>query len=182
MSFLDSESDTEDYPQEDDVSNNLGVGTESEEDIPTNLLTNNLREIKLNDTLFAVTDFNALSPDQQIMALEEINENMICYVIKSTNKNLGCYVYTYQTYLENMCDRGLLSYNKMKALINIIQQINNTAIPVHSKIQLIHEYTGHSISKISEAVLRIWDPTKIDRYDPTRIGCMSKLYYPTLTP
>jgi hypothetical protein len=145
--------------------------------------TNKKHELSVNEKIInelkfdewhQVTDCVEMDSDHLELALEEVIENMICYVMKATSKYLGHYPYSFREHLEEMCFRGFISTDKMDSLIDIINQLN-TGSKVDEKIKIIQEYTGHTKSQITDSVLRAWNPNRRDKYDPERVGMPTRL-------
>lgn len=113
--------------------------------------------------------------DQQIV-LDEVIENMICYIMKSICSQSGRYPYSYREHLEEICGRGYITINTMEMAINVIEQLNETNRKLDEKIKIIQEFTGHTPTQITDFVYRAWNPTRRDKYDPDLIGMPTKLY------
>lgn len=132
-----------------------------------------INELKF-DEWHQVTDCAEMDIEHLELALQEVIENMICYVMKATSRYLGHYPYSFREHLEEMCWRGFISKDKMDSLIGVINQLN-TGLRVDEKIKIIQDYTGHSHNQITDYVLRAWNPNRRDKYDPVQIGMSTKL-------
>ena len=122
------------------------------------------------------TDCRALNKDDKALALEEVLENMICYILKNSGYRVGCYFKSYRGHLDNMCLRGHVTREKKEKAIVAIEQINNPDLDLYAKIKIIMNFTGHEEEHVTDQVVQAWNPTRPDKYDPELVGMTRKLY------
>lgn len=162
MSFFESDEEI-DYEDNEEIVEEKIEGIVNEND-DQEFKSLNVEDKIINEIMFdswhEMTDCAEMSLDDREIALKEVIENMICYVMK--NDGAHCYPYTFREHLEKI------------ETINVIDQLN-TKITLAEKIKIIQKHTGHSPELISNTVFQAWNPTRRDKYLPTKVGMRTKL-------
>lgn len=172
--FEDEDNDFEQVGSEKNQ-DNTGNNSDSDKDERELTIEEQIVEAIKFDEWYEFTDCARMSFDEKELALEEVIENMICYILKGTSRFAGCYFKNYRDHLNELRYRGLVTQEKMEKAIATIEQIKDSSINLDQKIKIIHEYVGDTVDHIRDQVLRAWNPTREDRYDPELVGRTTKL-------